>query len=85
MEAIAITDILQCNLGLCIRFSQFQACISAPHPPPPLLGHLSSCRPRHWEFVRRPLPRGGAFAILLGAINIVPFPIFHLKYASLDS
>ena len=54
-------------------------------PPPPLLGHLSSCRPRHWEFVRRPLPWGGAFAILLGAINIVPFPIFHLKHASLDS
>ena len=34
-----------------------QSILSSPIPP----GHLSSCRPRRWEFVRKPLPGGGAY------------------------
>ena len=44
-----------------------------------LVGHLSSYQSRRWEFVRKPLPGGGDLSILLEAVNVVPFSIFHFK------
>ena len=51
-----------------------------PIPPGYLSGICHLVGPGGGEFVRKPLPGGGAFvSSWLEAVNVVPFSIFHLK------
>ena len=73
-------------LNFCLaREFMAQSIPSVPIPPPPGICHLVG--PGDGEFVRKPLPGGGALLILLQAVNAVPFSTFHLnkKYVYSDS
>ena len=57
-----------------------------PSLPGPLVGHLSAWSvPAVGHVSEKTLSGGGHFSILLEAVNVIPFSIFLLRYAYLDS
>ena len=60
--------------------------VSTPSPIPAIgRAFVSFVGPGGGAFVRKPLSGGEHLSILLEAVNVVPFSIFRLRYAYLDS